>query len=134
MARAPYVLAATVAGTAALVSFHPHRPAKVLAAAPAAAAGAGTGGRTVSGSAEANPYGTVQVRIAVKAGKVTDVVAIQLPQNDPRSSEISAYAAPLLRQEALKAQSASIDAISGATYTSAGYQASLQAALSAAGI
>lgn len=132
MARAPFVLAATAAGTAALLSFHPHRAANAVVNARAPATSAG--GSTVTGATEDTRYGPVQVRITVKGGKLSDVTALQLPQNDPRSSEISSYAAPLLRQEALSASSASIDAVSGATFTSAGYQASLQAAMQSAGL
>jgi uncharacterized protein with FMN-binding domain len=52
---------------------------------------------------------------------------------DPKSSEISGYAEPLLRRSALSKQSASIDAVSGATYTSDGYKTALQSALDKAG-
>ncbi len=74
------------------------------------------------------------MRVALRAGKLSDVIAAQLPQNDPRSSQISALAAPLLRREALAARSASIDAVSGATFTSEGYRASPAAALRSAGL
>ncbi len=79
-------------------------------------------------------YGAVQVEITVSSGKVTDVVALQLPDSDRRSASISSRAEPVLRSEALAAQSASIDGVSGATYTSDGYEQSLQAALDAAGL
>ena len=71
----------------------------------------------------------MQVRVTVKDGKITTIQALQLTANDPRSAEISASAEPLLQQEALTKQSAAIDAISGATYSSAGYAQSLQSAL-----
>lgn len=131
MRRAPLVLAATAAGTGALLAFHPRQPAH-----SAGTSGKTTvaGGRTITGSAQSTQYGPVQVRVTVRGGRVVDITAVQLPGSDPRSSQISSYAAPQLRQEALTAQSASIDAISGATYTSAGYQASLQAALDTAGL
>ena len=128
MRRAPTVVTATAAGTAALVAFHPKQPAAVVAT----TAGSTAGARTVTGAVETTPYGPVQVRITVRGGKVVDVTSVQLPQNDGRSVQINAYAAPLLRQEALTAQSAQIDAISGATFTSGGYQASLQSALTQA--
>ena len=126
MRRAPAVLAATVAGTAALMSFHPHRAAQAVAAGPAAS------GRSYAGPVEQTRYGPVQVRVTVRAGRLVAVTELQLPQNEPRSTEISGWSAPLLRQEALQAQSASIDAVSGATYTSDGYRASLSAALASA--
>jgi uncharacterized protein with FMN-binding domain len=77
-------------------------------------------------------YGPVQVRIVVSGGRMTDVTAIQLPNHAARSVQISGRAAPILRQEALSAQNATIDTVSGATYTSQGYRGSLQAALDAA--
>ncbi|MEA2566066.1 MAG: hypothetical protein QOD49_1243, partial [Actinomycetota bacterium] len=66
--------------------------------------------------------------------RVTDVRAPQLPYDRARSASISQYVAPVLRSEALAAQSAQIDTISGATYTSDAYAQSLQAALTQAGI
>ena len=131
MARAPAVLAVTAAGTAALLAFHPHRSAATL---PGTGTTTVAGERSVAGALEQARYGPVQVRIVVRAGKLSDVIATQLPQNDPRSSQISAFAAPALRQEALSARSASIDGVSGATYTSDGYRASLAAALQSAGL
>jgi uncharacterized protein with FMN-binding domain len=74
----------------------------------------------------------VQVAVVVKHGRIADVKALQLTNQGGRSVQISANAAPRLRVEALKAQSANIDAVSGATYTSEGYRASLQAAIDAA--
>lgn len=62
-------------------------------------------------------------------GKITDVKALQLPFDRRRSAEISQYVEPYLRSEALQAQSAQIDLISGATYTSTSYAESLQSAI-----
>lgn len=76
-------------------------------------------------------YGTVQVRVTLTAGRITDVQAVRLPSGG-RSSEITAYAAPRLRREVLAAQSAHIDTVSGASYTSDGYARSVQSALDAA--
>ncbi len=73
-------------------------------------------------------YGPVQVRATVKAGRVTDVQAVQLPVGG-QSGDIADYSAPILRRAALAAQGAGIHAVSGATYTSEGYATSLQAAL-----
>jgi uncharacterized protein with FMN-binding domain len=126
MRRSPYVITATVAGTAGLLAFHPHAAAvRPASARPASIAGA----RTATGDAIPTRYGDVQVRVGVKAGKIVDVQAVQLTADDPRSVEISAAAAPTLRQEALSRQSAAIDAVSGATFTSEGYAQSLQSAL-----
>jgi uncharacterized protein with FMN-binding domain len=87
----------------------------------------------VTGSVISTRYGTVEVQVTVQGGAITDVQAIELPSGG-RSGQISSYAAPLLASEALSAQSANIDIVSGATYTSEGYAQSLQAALDQAGI
>jgi len=81
------------------------------------------------GPVESNNYGDVQVQIVVRGGQLVDVQALQLPSDRRRSQEISSYAEPYLRQEALQARSANIDIVSGATYTSVSYAQSLQAAL-----
>ena len=90
--------------------------------------------RTVDGTDETNPYGDVQVRITVLGNQIVDVKALTLPSDRERSAEISNFAGPRLRQEVLKAQSANIDIVSGATYTSESYQQSLQSALDKAGL
>jgi uncharacterized protein with FMN-binding domain len=87
---------------------------------------------TTTGQTINTQYGPVQVRITETAGRLTNVAAIQLPSGDSRSSEIAAHAAPILRSEALRANSAHIDVVSGATYTSDGYAQSLQSALDVA--
>jgi uncharacterized protein with FMN-binding domain len=84
--------------------------------------------KTVDGPVVDTQYGPVQVEVVMGSGKIKDVVALQLPSGR-RSGQISNYSAPILRQEALQAQSASIDTVSGATYTSDAYTQSLQAAL-----
>jgi uncharacterized protein with FMN-binding domain len=71
----------------------------------------------------------VQVRITVTNGKITAAEAISYPQTDPRDQEINSWAIPQLQQETIRANSASIDMLSGATYTSEGYVQSLQSAL-----
>ena len=81
----------------------------------------------------ANPYGDVQVQITVKNGKITDVQALAMPTGG-HSGRISNYVAPILRSQALSAQSANINGVSGASYTSQAYAESLQGALDAAGI
>ncbi|MFE2069563.1 FMN-binding protein [Streptomyces sp. NPDC059467] len=93
-----------------------------------------TGTKTVTGDTVQTRWGPVQVRVTVKNGKITDVTAVQYPQDNPRDQQINSYALPQLRSEALAAQSAKIDTVSGATYTSGGYQQSLQSALDSAGL
>jgi uncharacterized protein with FMN-binding domain len=75
------------------------------------------------------PYGDAQVRVTVKDGKIAKIEALQLQGNDPRSVQISSSAEPILQQEAVTKQSADVDAVSGATFTSASYTQSLQSAL-----
>lgn len=83
----------------------------------------------MTGPAVQNPYGEVQVQVTLVNGKITQIVALQLPNDLFRSAMISQEAEPLLRDEALQAQSAQIDLLSGATYTSEAYTESLQGAL-----
>jgi uncharacterized protein with FMN-binding domain len=87
----------------------------------------------LTGTAVQTPFGTVQVQVTLKNGQITDVQPLQMPNDQRRSQQISQYAAPQLRSEALTAQSAQVDSISGATYTSEGYAQSLQSALDQAG-
>jgi len=84
---------------------------------------------TYTGPVVENPYGPVQVSVAEEGGKIVDVKALQLPTEHALSQEISEHVAPMLRTEALQAQSAEINIISGATYTSESFASSLQAAL-----
>ena len=76
-----------------------------------------------------NQYGNVQLKVPVKSGKITAIEAVQIPNQDPKSAQINAYAEPILRQSALTAQSANIDTVSGATYTSDSYKTALRSAL-----
>ncbi len=101
-------------------------------AAPSASAAAAAP-VTVDGAAEMTQYGVVQVQVVITDGAITDVVAAQYPQQDRTDQEINRQAIPLLRSQVLSAQSARIDGVSGATFTSEGYIASLQSALDAAG-
>jgi uncharacterized protein with FMN-binding domain len=77
-------------------------------------------------------FGVVQVRLTLTNGKITAATAIQFPEDDSHSAQISQFSIPTLSQEVLSKQSASIDAVSGATYTSEAYAQSVQAALDAA--
>ena len=95
---------------------------------PTTAAPAGAS-KTYDGQVFENQYGPVQVRVVMQGGKITDIQALQMPVDHMRSAEISQYAEPYLRQEALQAQSAQIDIVSGATFTSENYAQSLQSAL-----
>ena len=152
MRRALPALLATIAGLALLASFHTAAPAKAATAVPTTAttppAGgtpppAGTSAPTTvvaaggkrtgqfDGPAIPTQFGDVQVRVILKAGRITDVQGLQMPFDHRTSAEISQQAQPLLHDEILQAQSANIQLLSGATYTSDAYQRSLQAALDA---
>ncbi|WP_246203770.1 FMN-binding protein, partial [Streptomyces tailanensis] len=129
--------AATVSGIVLLLSLKPASdPAGSVqaGAAPSAQGGAGAaaGAQTLTGTAVQTDYGPVQVRVTVNGGKVTQAEAVQAPSGG-RSTQISNDAIPKLNQAAVAAGSAEIDAVSGATYTSAGYKESLQSALDQAG-
>jgi uncharacterized protein with FMN-binding domain len=76
-----------------------------------------------------NQFGDTQVKVTISGGRITNVQPLQLPFDRQRSAEISQYAAPLLHDEVLQAQSAQIDSLSGATYTSDAYAQSVQSAL-----
>jgi uncharacterized protein with FMN-binding domain len=71
----------------------------------------------------------VQVQVTLQGTKITDIVALQMPSDRQRSIEISQAAEPILRQEALQSQSAQINIVSGASFTSQSYAQSLQGAL-----
>ncbi|MEV6115600.1 FMN-binding protein [Streptomyces sp. NPDC052109] len=153
--------AATVSGMVLLLSLKPHTaptlatadtksPSVSSSSAPSGGSSASGGSsgssgggsapgtksvsKTVTGATVQTRWGPVQVRVTIKSGKLTDVTAVQYPQDNPRDQEINSYALPQLRREALAAQSAQIDMVSGATYTSTGYQQSLQSALDSAGL
>ncbi|GGJ00957.1 FMN-binding protein [Streptomyces brasiliensis] len=134
--------AATVSGMVLLLALKPHTSPEAASAVPApvpgssASASAGTpasGTKSVDGETVQTRWGPVQVRITLKDGKLTEVTAVTYPTDNPRDQEINSYALPQLRREALAAQSAQIDTVSGATYTSDGYRQSLQSALDSAG-
>lgn len=148
MRRAPLVIAATVVGMVAVLSFKPREPSvpSAIAAMPpesssgsssgsgsASSSSSATGTKTVTGNAIATRYGNAQVEVTTKAGRITAIRALQLQGDDPKSVQISGQAEPILQQEALQKQTAAIDAVSGATITSASYEASLQSALDKAG-
>ena len=146
MRRVVLAIVSTAASLVLLLSFKTHG---VSVATPPAASSTATGStttttsgstgtastsptsttRTVTGTAIDTRYGPVQVRITVTNGKITAADAINYPASDPRDAQINAYAIPALNAEAVQSSSASIDMISGATYTSEGYIQSLQSAL-----
>ena len=114
----------TTAGTT------PAAPATTAPAAPAKAKPSGT----FTGSTQQTRFGPVQVEITISNGKITAAKALQYPNNDFRSQQISQQAIPYLVQETLAAQSANIQGVGGASYTSQGWYDSLVSALAKAGM
>jgi uncharacterized protein with FMN-binding domain len=108
----------------------PAAPATTAPAAPAKAKPSGT----FSGSTQQTRFGPVQVEITISNGKITAARALQYPNNDFRSQQISQQAIPYLVQETLAAQSANIQGVGGASYTSQGWYDSLVSALAKAGM
>jgi uncharacterized protein with FMN-binding domain len=90
---------------------------------------ASTATRTIDGDAVQTRYGAMQVQVVLDGSTITAVNVLQYPDRDGRDVQINQQALPLLEQEVLQSQSASIDTVSGATYTSEGYIQSLQSAL-----
>ncbi|MFD4563662.1 FMN-binding protein [Streptomyces sp. NPDC058475] len=152
MRRVTLAAATTVTGVVLLLSLKPHTPPTLAQASSSAGRSpsqsaqspspgssasspkSGTGTKTATGDTVQTRWGPVQVRVTLKNGKITDVTAVAYPSDNPRDQEINSYALPQLRREALAAQSAQIDSVSGATYTSDGYKQSLQSALDSAGL
>lgn len=89
---------------------------------------------TTTGPIVTVAHGVVQIRVTITAGLITNVMALRLPHDNADSWNRSTAAAAILRSEVLLAQSAQVDVISGATYTSHAYLKSLQRALDEAGI
>ena len=155
MKRAPlFVSAGTIAGLTGVLFFHTHPPSSSLGAPSGTASGrtaahsqgtSGTGSgsgsaaasqvaggstvRTATGATEQYGYGSLAVRVTVRAGKIINVVVPLIQTAEPYSQQLAAQVIPMLRNEVLSAQSAQINGVSGATYTSEAYAMSLQAAL-----
>jgi len=158
MRRAILALGSTIAGIAVLLSFKTHgiAAAGAPAAAPSTPSGSGSpaapagaadaagaaatpsaagqakaapAGRTVTGRVAETARGPVQVELTLAGQRITRVTMLQRTDDGPLSNQIDATAIPKLISETLTAQSAHIDAVSGASYTSEGYIQSLQSAL-----
>ncbi|MEU4223982.1 FMN-binding protein [Nonomuraea sp. NPDC026600] len=146
MKRALLAVVTTVIGLVLLLSFKPHdvtgaaQPPAALAQTQTSATPAPTsaqqsaGARTVDGDAADTRWGPVQVQISVTGGKISSVQVLQAPNENRRDVEINNTALPILQEETMSAQSAQIDSVSGATYTSDGYIQSLQSAIDRAGL
>ncbi|WP_327242806.1 FMN-binding protein [Streptomyces sp. NBC_01320] len=145
MRRAVLTTTGTSALVVALLSLKPHQPPGLLdavgrpatTASPRTSTGAPPGTAAATGTFNGDTvdtrYGPVQVAATLVKGKLTAVRVLRAPDENGRDQEIAAFALPRLTQEALGAQSADIDSVSGASYTSQGYMESLQSALDRAG-
>ena len=151
MRRVILAVTGTIAGLVALLSFKSHSPTVPVAATTGTVGGssssssssattvpgefrsvAGTltpGETTITGKVGNTVYGPVQVQLVVKSGEIVKVAILEQPTNTIHDIQIGEFAFPKLISETLAAQSAKIDAVSGASYTSAGYIASLQSAV-----
>ena len=158
MRRVILAVTGTIAGLVALLSFKSHVPSAPVAATTGSTGGASSssssssgGGQTevvpgafpqgsiarnlpagetaVDGKVASTSYGPVQIQLIKRAGKIVKVAVLVQPTNTLHDVQIGEFAFPKLISETLAAQSGKIDAVSGATYTSAGYVQSLQSAL-----
>ncbi len=158
MRRVILAVTGTIAGLVALLSFKSHVPSAPVAATTGGAGGtssssssASGGGQTevvpgafpqgsiarnlpagetaVDGKVASTAYGPVQIQLIKRAGKIVKVAVLVQPTNTLHDVQIGEFAFPKLISETLAAQNGKIDAVSGATYTSAGYIRSLQSAL-----
>lgn len=131
---APTASTAATAGTEATTStigdtLTSAEPTTTVAAAPAAAT---ILDGTYVGAADSNRWGVVQVQAVYSGGQLVDVQILQYPDGDGKSVRINQRSLPTLISEAISAQSADVNSVSGATYTSNSYKASLQSAIDAA--
>jgi uncharacterized protein with FMN-binding domain len=158
MRRVILAVTGTIAGLVALLSFKSHVPSAPVAATTGGTGGTSSssssslgGGQTevvpgafpqgsiarnlpagetaVDGKVASTSYGPVQIQLIKRAGKIVKVAVLVQPTNTLHDVQIGEFAFPKLISETLAAQNGKIDAVSGATYTSAGYIQSLQSAL-----
>jgi uncharacterized protein with FMN-binding domain len=156
MRRVILAVTGTIAGLVALLSFKAHVPTVPVAATSGTGGGSSTsssssssssssrtipgefqsvagtltaGETTVTGKVANTVYGPVQIELVVKSHKIVKVAVLEQPTNTIHDIQIGEFAFPKLISETLTAQNAKVDAVSGASYTSAGYIASLQSAV-----
>jgi len=129
------VLGGVVAGFLGVLGLHrpaasgalPQRPAPSASRAPVAGPPAAAG--SLTGPVVPYGYGELATRVTVSHGRITGVGVPVLKTAEQFSQQLAVQAIPVLRNEVLSAQSARIQAVSGATYTSEAYAQSVQAAL-----
>jgi uncharacterized protein with FMN-binding domain len=149
MRRVILAVTGTIAGLVALLSFKAHVPT-VPVASTSGTGGSSTslsssrtipgefqsvagpltaGETTITGKVANTAYGPVQIELVVKSHKIVKVAVLEQPANTIHDIQIGEFAFPKLISETLTAQNAKVDAVSGASYTSAGYISSLQSAV-----
>jgi uncharacterized protein with FMN-binding domain len=114
-------------GTSGTTGAGAARPTPSTARQPGRGSPAAT--RTITGAVASTQYGPMQIQLTLTGQRITKVTILQRTNDGTESNQIDAFAIPKLTSETLTAQSSRIDAVSGATYTSAGYTKSLQSAL-----
>ena len=150
MRRVVLAVTGTIAGLVALLSFKAHSPTVPVASTSGTGSGSSAsssssrtipgefqsvagpltaGETTITGKVANTAYGPVQIELVVKSHKIVKVAVLVQPTNTIHDIQIGEFAFPRLISETLTAQNAKIDAVSGASYTSAGYIQSLQSAL-----
>jgi uncharacterized protein with FMN-binding domain len=133
MRRALVVLVVTVAAVVALASYRTHPPPARQARAPIHAPPPHRphppGTRAATGVSISTPYTTIQVRAFVYRGRLIDVQEVDVENDNAHTKALNDRAIPILHQEALRAGSAHIHLVSGATGTSTSYASSLQSAI-----
>jgi uncharacterized protein with FMN-binding domain len=77
-------------------------------------------------------WGPISVKVVIQGGKITDVVFLKMPDDRPRSVEITEFVSPILKREAIAAQDAKVSLVSSATVSSVGFRVAMAAALNAA--
>jgi uncharacterized protein with FMN-binding domain len=159
--RAPIVITSTAAGVALVLSFHTSHPSLQIKSAsgttpqgsgstrattpqstgsapestsPTTTAPAPTSSRSATGRDVQYRYGEIEIEVTAAGSKIANVTILKDDATDGRSYQINSEAVPILESETMSAQSAQIDGVSGATYTSQAYVQSLQAALDQLGI
>jgi uncharacterized protein with FMN-binding domain len=156
MRRVILAVTGTIAGLVALLSFKSHDPTMPVAATSGTGGASSTsssssssssssttvpgefqsvagtlttGETTITGKVANTVYGPVQIELVVKSHKIVKVAVLEQPTNTIHDIQIGEFAFPKLISETLTAQDAKVDAVSGASYTSAGYVSSLQSAV-----
>ena len=138
MKRALLIAGGTVGGLGAVLAITPPNlskttPIAIDTAAPTAAPAQPVGvNGSFTGSVANTRYGPVQVKIVVKNGKIVDAQAVQAPSGS--NDRYTQKAVPVLRQQTIAAQSANVQGVSGASFTSYGWYESLASAIAQAGL